>query len=94
MDEPFASLDALTREDLQNLTRELCAERNITLVLVTHNIEEAAAMGENILVLGAPPNQQTCTFANPAVQRPGYRGSSSYLRLCRELRLELAHEQA
>ncbi len=94
MDEPFASLDALTREDLQNLTRELCAEGNITLVLVTHNIEEAAAMGENILVLGEPPNQRTRTFANPAVQRPGYRGSTAYLRLCRELRLELAHDPA
>ena len=52
MDEPFSSLDAIIREDLQALTLELCAEQEITLVIVTHNIEEAAAMGGKILLLG------------------------------------------
>ena len=39
MDEPFSSLDALTREDLQNMVIELQAEMEITTVLVTHSIE-------------------------------------------------------
>jgi len=55
MDEPFSSLDAIIREDLQRLTLELCAEGGITLVIVTHNIEEAAAMGRKILLLREPP---------------------------------------
>ena len=53
MDEPFAALDAATREDLQNLTIELQREQNLTLVVVTHNIEDAVFLGQKILVLGA-----------------------------------------
>ena len=45
MDEPFASLDAPTREGLQNLTLELQAEQQLTTVVVTHSIEEAAFLG-------------------------------------------------
>src|SRR5512137_1022862 len=45
MDEPFASLDAITREDLQALTLELRAETGLTTVVVTHTIEEAALLG-------------------------------------------------
>lgn len=52
MDEPFASLDAPTREGLQNLTMELRAEQRLTTVVVTHSIEEAAFLGESILLFG------------------------------------------
>ncbi len=55
MDEPFGALDALTREDLQNLTLDLRAEQRLTTVIVTHNIEEAVFMGEKILVLRQSP---------------------------------------
>ena len=51
MDEPFSSLDAPTRESLQNLTLELQAEQGLTLVIVTHAIEEAAFIGRKILLL-------------------------------------------
>ena len=51
MDEPFSSLDAPTRESLQNLTLELQAEQNLTLLIVTHIIEEAAILGKKILLL-------------------------------------------
>ena len=40
MDEPFSALDALTRETMQNIVLELCERQNLTLVMVTHNIEE------------------------------------------------------
>ncbi len=46
MDEPFSSLDAPTRSGLQNLTLELWAEQSLTLVIVTHAIEEAAMLGQ------------------------------------------------
>ncbi len=58
MDEPFASLDAPTRESLQNLTVELRQERSLTTIMVTHAIEEAALMGTRVLVLGELPNTQ------------------------------------
>jgi len=56
MDEPFSSLDAPTREDLQNLILQLRAEMGLTSVIVTHAIEEAAILGRRILVLSHPPN--------------------------------------
>jgi len=94
MDEPFSSLDAVIREDLQRLTLELCTENGITLVIVTHNIEEAAAMGRNILLLSEPPNQQARAFKNPAAGEDGHRESQEYHVLCQTLRVELSHETA
>lgn len=86
MDEPFSSLDALTRENLQNLTLELGAEQGLTLVIVTHAIEEAAVMGRKILLLGQPPNTDAVVIDNPGMSRPGFRASPDYLELCQRLR--------
>lgn len=86
MDEAFSSLDALTRESLQNLTLELQAEQNLTLVIVTHAIEEAAVMGRKILLLGQPPNTRAAIFDNPGMAEKGFRSSQEYLELCRSLR--------
>jgi len=61
-------------------------------VIVTHNIEEAAAMGRKILLLGKPPNRQAHTFENPTSGQPGYRESKEYQRLCQTLRRELSRE--
>lgn len=89
MDEPFSSLDAPTRESLQRLTLELWAEQHLTLVLVTHAIEEAAVMGQKILVLGQPPNTQALVIDNPSALRSDYRSSEAYAALCRRLRAHL-----
>jgi ABC-type nitrate/sulfonate/bicarbonate transport system ATPase subunit len=94
MDEPFSSLDAVIREDLQTLTLELCAEHGITLVIVTHNIEEAAAMGRKILLLSAPPHREAHVFENPTAGQPKHRESKEYQTLCQTLRRELSHEPA
>lgn len=94
MDEPFSSLDAVIRDDLQQLTLELCTEGGITLVIVTHNIEEAAAMGQKILLLGEPPNREAHIFENPSVRQPDYRESKEYQVLCQTLRRELSHEMS
>ena len=97
MDEPFGALDALTREDLQNLTLELRAEQRLTTVIVTHNIEEAVFMGENILVLGRPPNREAVVVHNPQAGDAGYRQQDTFFARCNELRElmgEDAHEMA
>jgi len=86
MDEPFSSLDAPTRESLQSLTLELAAEQGLTLVLVTHSIEEAALLGRRILLLNEPPNWVANVLENPSAGRPGYRESAEYVELCRKLR--------
>jgi NitT/TauT family transport system ATP-binding protein len=89
MDEPFSSLDAPTRESLQNLTLELQDEQNLTLVIVTHAIEEAAFIGHKILLLSPPPNAQPEIIDNPFAGQPGYRDTSEYQVLCRDLRHRL-----
>jgi NitT/TauT family transport system ATP-binding protein len=86
MDEPFSSLDAPTRESLQTLTLELGVEQNLTLVIVTHAIEEAAVMGRKILLLGTSPNRRTVVVDNPDASNPAYRETDAYFALCRELR--------
>jgi ABC-type nitrate/sulfonate/bicarbonate transport system ATPase subunit len=89
MDEPFSSLDAITREDLQNLTLELCAEQKLTLIMVTHAIDEAAALGQKVLLLSRPPNRQPAVFENPGAGQPSYRQSEAYRALCQALRTAL-----
>ncbi|GAB4494989.1 MAG: ABC transporter ATP-binding protein [Anaerolineales bacterium] len=86
MDEPFSSLDALTRESLQTLTLELTAEQGLTLVIVTHAIEEAALLGRKILLLNEPPNRVAHIIENPAATGAAYRESAEYAALCRALR--------
>lgn len=86
MDEPFSSLDAPTRESLQNLTLELVDEQNLTLIIVTHTIEEAAILGKKILLLSHPPNTKSVIINNPGSGTRDYRSSNDYLDLCRELR--------
>lgn len=55
MDEPFAALDAVTKASLKDLIKEVCRRRSLTLVFVTHNIEEAADMGDRVVVFGREP---------------------------------------
>ena len=87
-------LDTIIREDLQSLTLELCTEHGITLVIVTHNIEEAAAMGKKILLLDTPPNREARTFENSSAGGADYRESREYQMLCQTLRRELSREMA
>jgi ABC-type nitrate/sulfonate/bicarbonate transport system ATPase subunit len=89
MDEPFSSLDAPTRESLQNLTTQLWVEQNLTMIIVTHAIEEAVLLGKKILLLGHPPNTNPVIIDNPKANTKGFRSDSDYHRLCRELRQKM-----
>lgn len=90
MDEPFSSLDAITREDLQNLTLSLCEEQKLTLVIVTHAIEEAAALGRKILLLDSSPR----VFDNPGAGASNYRDTQEYQNLCNQLWKGMRRETA
>ena len=89
MDEPFSSLDAPTRESLQKLMLELWVEQGLTMIIVTHAIEEAAILGRKILLLGHPPNTEAVMIDNPDSAQPGFRDTPAYLALVRELRIRL-----
>ena len=92
MDEPFSALDSPTRLSLEDLTLQLWREQRFNLVVVTHAIEEAAYLGQSILVLGHPPHRGGKIFTNPAFDQPGARECAAYRDLCQALRAEL--EQA
>lgn len=55
MDEPFASVDAQTRFELEDLVLRLRKDLGITIVLVTHDIDESVYLSDRIVVLGASP---------------------------------------
>ncbi|PPS78263.1 ABC transporter ATP-binding protein [Streptomyces sp. MH60] len=55
MDEPFAAVDAQTRAELEDLVRALWRERGITVLFVTHDIDEAVYLGQRVIVLSASP---------------------------------------
>ena len=55
LDEPFASVDAQTRMDLQDLVMRICQEMKLATLLVTHDIDEAVLMADRIVVLSTRP---------------------------------------
>lgn len=55
MDEPFASVDAQTRAELEDLTLKLRREFSASVVLVTHDVDEAVYLGDRVVVLGGSP---------------------------------------
>jgi NitT/TauT family transport system ATP-binding protein len=57
MDEPFAALDALTRDRMQEELLQLCAETHSTVLFVTHSISEAIRIGTRILLLSPHPGR-------------------------------------
>jgi len=57
MDEPFGSLDSQTRNDLQAFLLDLWETQKVTIVFVTHNVDEAVFMSDHILVLSGRPAQ-------------------------------------
>jgi NitT/TauT family transport system ATP-binding protein len=57
MDEPFGSVDAQTREDLEDLILRVRRERDITILLVTHDIDESVYVGDRVVVLTPGPGR-------------------------------------
>jgi NitT/TauT family transport system ATP-binding protein len=86
MDEPLASLDTLTREKIQDLFLNLWHENNFSLILVTHNIEEAAFLGEKIIVLTDRPARISKIVDNPEMGRIDYRETPAFQTVMCQLR--------
>lgn len=55
MDEPFGALDAMTRQSLQDEILQLAEEKKMTIVFITHDLEEAIYLGDRVVVLGGSP---------------------------------------
>jgi NitT/TauT family transport system ATP-binding protein len=70
MDEPFASVDAQTRLELEDLLRQVQREQASTVLLVTHDIDESVYLADRVLVLSSSP---ATIVADLAVGLPAYR---------------------
>ena len=88
MDEPFSSLDALTRSSLQDLMGDIFRELDVTVLFVTHDIEEAIYLSDRVLILSAAPGRVVEDLAiglpRPRTQLET-RQSPEYLALRRRL---------
>jgi len=67
LDEPFAALDAFTREELWCALRDLQAARNVTVMLVTHDLREAVFLADTVYVMSSRPGRivRRCEVAVP-----------------------------
>jgi NitT/TauT family transport system ATP-binding protein len=57
MDEPFGALDAMTRDVLHDELERIWSERALTVVFVTHNVREAARLGDRIVLMSSRPGR-------------------------------------
>jgi len=65
MDEPFGALDALTREQLQGLVSDIVQNEGLTVLFVTHSIDEAIYLSDRIIVMGVDPGRVIREFDVP-----------------------------
>ena len=86
MDEPLSALDALTRERLQHTILDVWQHHRVTMVLVTHSIEEAAFLGQTVVVLTSRPARVAAVVENPGAGRADYRQSETFFHQCHQLR--------
>jgi len=100
MDEPFGALDALTREHLQALLQRICAERNLTVLFVTHSIDESIFLSDRMVVMGVPGRvieEHTVNLRRPRAEYD-WRATSEYTALRRAtwsvLRTEIEKAEA
>jgi ABC-type nitrate/sulfonate/bicarbonate transport system ATPase subunit len=86
LDEPFASLDAITRAEMQGWLAEALSHEPRTVVLVTHDVEEAVMLGDRVVVMSPRPGRAVATIDVP-LPRPRRRTDPEVVAL-RERALE------
>ncbi len=90
MDEPLSALDALLREEMQDMLKRCWREQGYAQVLVTHSIEEAVFLGQRIVVMSSRPGRVVYTLENEEMTRESWRDDSLFFERCRTLR-EILH---
>lgn len=80
LDEPFGALDALTRARLQVEPQRIWAHERITMVLVTHDVDEAVLLGDRVIVLAPRPGRVSRIFAI-SMPRPRSRTDDDLVRI-------------
>jgi ABC-type nitrate/sulfonate/bicarbonate transport system ATPase subunit len=80
LDEPFASLDAITRLEMQGWLEHVLASEPRTVVLVTHDVEEAVVLGDRVVVMSPRPGRAVASIEVP-LTRPRHRTDAEVVAL-------------
>jgi NitT/TauT family transport system ATP-binding protein len=91
MDEPFAALDALTRDEMQRLLAEVWRETQKTVIYVTHNVAEAVYLADRVVVMSAHPGTVKAEIKIP-LDRPRNPLSAEFLEWQKILLGHLGHD--
>lgn len=86
MDEPFSALDAISREELQELFLNIWKENNVTTVFITHSVDEALYLGSKIVVFSPAPGRILEVLDNPCFQMDNLRTREEYYDMSMRLR--------
>lgn len=86
MDEPFSSLDAITRERMQELFLNIWVKNKVPAVFVTHSIEEAILVGKKIVILSNSPGRILKIIDNPVFGDKDLRLSKDFYYILMEIR--------
>ncbi len=89
MDEPFSALDAISREETQEAFLELWRKTEMTVVVVTHSIEEAVFLGNKVLILSSSPGRIIYDISNPHQGNIHLRSHPDFQNICSEIRRRL-----
>jgi NitT/TauT family transport system ATP-binding protein len=90
MDEPFAALDAMTRDDMQKLLTDIWQKTKKTIVYITHNVAEAVYLGDKVIVLNAHPGTVKAELTLD-LPRPRDPLSEPFVETQREIMRHLRH---
>ncbi len=86
MDEPFSALDAISREEMQELFLDTWKENNVTTVFITHSVDEALYLGSKIVVFSTAPGRILEVIDNPCFQLDNLRFRDEYYDMMIKLR--------
>ncbi|HUR61525.1 MAG TPA: ABC transporter ATP-binding protein [Candidatus Thermoplasmatota archaeon] len=91
MDEPFAALDAQTRDDMLSRVQTLWLQQKFTALFVTHNIREAACLGDRVIVMAPRPGTIKAEIRVDA-PRPRHIEDEAVVKAAREIKSAMVEE--